>query len=81
MLHSNTWRIKEATLTTTGDVRTISEAAQLLNLSPATIRAWIRANRIGYTRLGRSIRIPNSEVSRLLSEGYHPPLPTPKEGQ
>jgi excisionase family DNA binding protein len=71
---------REVILTTTGDVRTISETALLLNLSPATIRSWVRSQKLGYTRLGRSIRIPASEIDRLLTDGYHPPLPT-KEGQ
>ena len=69
-------------MTTTADVpKTISEAALLLNLSPATIRAWVRSSRIGYIRIGqRSIRIPGSEIDRLLTDGYHPPVP-PKEGR
>ena len=58
---------------------TIAQCSQRLNLSQATIRAWVRSNRIGYTRLGRSLRIPGSEVSRLLTEGWNPPTPTPED--
>ena len=38
--------------------RTIPEAAREMNLSPTTIRAWVGQRRIGFVRLGRSIRIP-----------------------
>jgi hypothetical protein len=36
------------------------------------VRAWIRTRRIGHVRLGRAIRIPYSEVERLLTEGRVP---------
>ena len=51
---------------------TISQAAVALNLSPHTIRAWITQRRLGHIRLGRVIRIPGSEVERLLRDGLVP---------
>jgi excisionase family DNA binding protein len=52
---------------------TIREAAEALNLSQPTIRAWIARRRIGFIRIGgRSIRVPTSEIDRLLSEGMVP---------
>ena len=53
--------------------RTVEQAAEELNLSPATIRAWIAQRRLGHVRLGRAIRIPAEEVRRLLEAGYVPP--------
>jgi excisionase family DNA binding protein len=50
-------------------VRTIAQTAEELGLSPATIRAWIRQRRIGYVRLGRAIRIPASEIQRIVERG------------
>jgi len=52
--------------------RTIRQAAEELNVSTHTVRAWIRTRRIGHVRLGRAIRIPYSEVERLLTEGRVP---------
>jgi excisionase family DNA binding protein len=49
-----------------------AQAATALGLSLATIRVWIREGRIGYVRLGRSIRIPTSEITRLLTDGFTP---------
>ena len=53
--------------------RTIKEAAKELNMSPTTIRAWVGQRRIGHLKLGRSTRIPASEITRLLEAGYRPP--------
>ena len=56
--------------------RTVRETAEELGLSPATIRAWIHQRKIGYVRLGRAVRIPASEIRRLIEQGTVPPLRT-----
>jgi excisionase family DNA binding protein len=53
--------------------RTVEQAADELNLSKATIRAWIAQRRLGHVRLGRSVRIPAGEIQRVLETGYVPP--------
>ena len=53
--------------------RTVEQAAEELNLSRATIRAWIAQRRLGHLRLGRAIRIPAEEIRRVLEAGYVPP--------
>jgi excisionase family DNA binding protein len=52
--------------------RTVVEAARELGISPFTVRAWIQHRRIGFLRLGRSVRIPESEIQRLLRVGFVP---------
>lgn len=52
--------------------RTVEQAAEELNLSKATIRAWIAQRRLGHVRLGRAIRIPAAEIRRVLDRGYIP---------
>ena len=52
--------------------RTVKRAAEELGVSPHTVRAWIAARRIAHLRLGRAIRIPVSELSRLLEENTVP---------
>lgn len=52
--------------------RTVAEAAVELSLSQATIRSWIASRRIGFVRLGRAVRVPSSEIARLLDTGYVP---------
>ncbi|MGH9348764.1 MAG: helix-turn-helix domain-containing protein [Vicinamibacterales bacterium] len=53
--------------------RTVEQAAAELNLSKATIRAWIAQRRLGHVRLGRAIRVPAEEIHRVLQAGYVPP--------
>lgn len=54
--------------------RTVSEAANELALSVHTIRAWIAARRIAHIRLGRAIRIPASEIRRVIEENTVPAI-------
>jgi excisionase family DNA binding protein len=57
----------------------ISEAAEQLAVKESTIRGWLQARRISKVRVGRrAIRIPTSEVKRLISDGMvsgHPARP------
>ena len=52
--------------------RTVEQAAEELNLSKATIRAWIAQRRLGHIRLGRAIRVPVAEIQRILQTGFVP---------
>ena len=53
----------------------VSVAAARLGVSPYTLYAWIAAHRIAHVRYGRTLRIPESEVRRLLREGLVKPNP------
>ena len=55
--------------------RTVEQAAEELNISISTIRAWIAQRRIGYVRLGRAVRIPAEEILRVLERGFVPSAP------
>jgi excisionase family DNA binding protein len=50
--------------------RTVPQAAEALNVKPVTVRAWIAQGRLAHIKLGRSVRIPVSEIERLLRDGY-----------
>lgn len=63
---------RQSPLAPVAQPRTISEAATELGLSVHTIRAWVAARRIAHIRLGRAIRIPASEISRLIEENTVP---------
>jgi excisionase family DNA binding protein len=53
---------------------TVPEAAECLALKEATIRRRILEKRIGYVKLGRSVRIPVEVVERLCKEGFVPEI-------
>ncbi len=55
-------------------VLTIDQAAERLAVAPVTIRAWCARRQIASVKLGRARRIPESEIRRLLVEGYTPAI-------
>ena len=60
---------------------TVVQTAIALGLSQHTVRAWIAQRRLGHVRLGRSIRVPPSEVSRLLDDNFRPAKATLGQGR
>lgn len=50
----------------------VPEAAGMLALSPKTVWQWIGERRIEVVRLGRAVRVPLSEIERLVEEGTTP---------
>ncbi|WP_422295370.1 helix-turn-helix domain-containing protein [Candidatus Binatus sp.] len=54
---------------------TIEQAASELGVSPHTIRAWIGQRRLGHLKLGRAVRVPRTEVQRLIERSFTPALP------
>lgn len=53
----------------------IKTAAEELGLAAVTLRTWIAQRKVGSVKLGRSIRIPSSELDRLVERGSIPALP------
>ena len=51
---------------------TVWEAAVALRVQPSCIRRWLREQKVAKVKLGRLVRIPASEISRLVSEGLRP---------
>ena len=50
----------------------VKEFAVATSLSEKCVRAWIARRKISILRLGRAVRIPQSEVDRLLTESMQP---------
>jgi excisionase family DNA binding protein len=53
-------------------LRTIEQVANELGLAEVTIRSWVAQRRLEHVKLGRSVRIPISEVERIIEEGTVP---------
>ncbi len=47
-------------------LRTVSEAAALLRVSPRTVRRLYRSGQLRVTRVGRQVRVPDSALRELL---------------
>jgi excisionase family DNA binding protein len=56
--------------------RTVRDCADELNVSPFTIRSWIAQRKLGCLHFGRAVRVPASEIRRLILEGLTPALPS-----
>jgi excisionase family DNA binding protein len=55
---------------------TVEQAADVLGLKVVTIRSWIGRRTIGHVRLGkRAIRVPESEIQKLLERGFVSAVP------
>jgi excisionase family DNA binding protein len=54
------------------ELLTVLETSAELNLSAGTIRAWLLSRKLAAVRLGRAVRIPRSELQRLIDEGTTP---------
>ncbi len=50
----------------------VHEAAQRLAISTATVRRWVAQQRIPSVRLGRVVRIRESDIVALIRWGYKP---------
>jgi excisionase family DNA binding protein len=54
------------------DLKRVQEAAAQLNVSVKCMWNWVGQSRVAIVRLGRAVRIPQSEIDRLIEEGYQP---------
>jgi excisionase family DNA binding protein len=52
---------------------TVNQAADLLGLKPATIRAWLlRRKNLPFVRCGRAVRIPVEAIAKFIAENTIP---------
>jgi excisionase family DNA binding protein len=51
---------------------TVAEASRRLGLKEGTIRLWIYQRKLGHVKLGRCVRVPESEIDRLVRENLMP---------
>jgi excisionase family DNA binding protein len=54
---------------------TVNEFAEALGVTRSCIRRWLLQRRLNSTRLGRLVRIPRSEIQRLVDKGLRPAQP------
>ncbi len=52
-----------------GAYLTVKQFATELGLAEVTVRVWLGQRRIQFVRLGRAIRIPATELQRVVEEG------------
>jgi excisionase family DNA binding protein len=57
---------------------TFPEVAKTLNCTISCLRRWRREGRITVVKLGRLVRVPETEVDRIAREGLRQPGRTPR---
>jgi len=50
----------------------VPEFAKALSVTPACVRRWLLQRKIAKVKLGRLVRIPGTEVNRLIARGLQP---------
>jgi len=53
----------------TSPLLTVSEFALALRIKPSCVRRWIREEKVTVVHVGRLVRVPSTEVQRLIREG------------
>jgi excisionase family DNA binding protein len=51
---------------------TVADAANRLGIKEGTLRLWLAQRKLGHVKLGRAVRVPESEVERLIRENTIP---------
>jgi excisionase family DNA binding protein len=54
------------------DLLTVTEFASRLRVRPSCVRRWIREEKVTIVHVGRLVRIPSAEVTRIIHEGTRP---------
>lgn len=54
---------------------TVDAFASELNIKPSTVRRWLLLRKVLAVKIGRAVRIPQSEVDRIVTEGTRPARP------
>lgn len=57
----------------------VTEFAEALGITVACVRRWLLERKIARVKIGRLVRIPASELDRLIAEGTRPAKPARKQ--
>lgn len=60
--------------TNTARLRSLPQAALRLGVSVRTVRGWIYRRTIPYVKVGRSVRIADETIDRIIERGTVPAL-------
>ena len=61
-------------LTNTARLRSLPEAAERLGVSIKTMRGWVYRRTISYVKVGRSVRIADETIDKIIERGTIPAL-------
>jgi excisionase family DNA binding protein len=53
-----------------GKLFSVREAAATLGLGEKSLRAWVSSGKIGFVKVGRLTKIPESQILEIVARGY-----------
>ena len=53
----------------------IPQVAERLGITEAAVRRWVLLRKISVIKVGRLVRVPSTELDRLLADGLRPARP------
>ena len=63
----------------TSGLLTVTEFAGALRIKPSCVRRWIREAKVTVVHVGRLVRIPSEEVTRIVQAGTRRAKGVPRE--
>ena len=54
------------------ELLTVKESADLLRISPYTLRQWIFKHKITFVRVGRRVLFRRTDLEKLIEDGVQP---------
>lgn len=58
---------------------TVPQVAVALTVTPSCIRRWIHEQKLTTVRIGRLVRVPSTEVDRIVRQGLRLSKPTKRD--
>jgi len=52
---------------------TVAETAERLGVKVSTVRLWLAQRKLGHVKLSRAVRVPETEVERIIHDNMVPP--------
>ena len=65
---------KETSSIETEKFYNVEECYAMTRIKPSTWRRWILERQIDIVRFGRCVRVPSSEIQRMINKGFCPRL-------
>jgi excisionase family DNA binding protein len=60
--------------TNAGRLKSLPQAAEALGVSIKTLRGWVYRRTIPYVKVGRSVRIADETIEKIIERGTRPAL-------
>jgi excisionase family DNA binding protein len=66
--------VEQGIVSKNGRLYSVPATAEILQLKEPTIRKWLLLRKLAYHKVGGRVLIPESEIQRILEQGYVPAL-------